>query len=293
MLKSVNLKFKIMKTMKTSLLRLSVIAVIFSMVTFISCDTNDEVIESSEPVSSVDIAASDEVDMTVEEVNNIVEQAFVEEESGLVASKNGGNSFFPHCLTKTVVTTDTSKVVTLDFGDGCMVRGHFIAGILIMSYEKDQTLHTRTISVEFDDFRVNHKLIVGYYSIVRMRSNDNENPQSTATIDISVTWDNGDFASREGVKIREWIEGYGSGIWSDNVYLITGNWTSVLKNGTVLSAEITTPLRRELVCRFFVSGEVALQKNDRTATLNFGDGDCDNEALLTLQNGTEIIIYLS
>lgn len=280
--------------MKTSLLRLSVIAVIFSMITFVSCDTNDEGIDNSEPVSSVDVAASDEVDMAVEEVNNIVEQAFVEEESGLTASReNGENSFFPPCLTKTVVITDTSKVVTLDFGEGCMVRGHFIAGILTMSYEKDQTLHTRTISVEFDDFRVNRKLIVGSYSIVRMRTNDNGNPQSTATIDISVTWDNGDFASREGVKIREWIEGYGSGIWSDNVYLITGNWTSVLKNGTVLSAEITTPLRRELVCRFFVSGEVALQKNNRTATLNFGDGDCDNEALLTLQNGTEIIIYLS
>lgn len=284
-----------MKTMMTSLLRLSVIAVIFSMVTFVSCDTSDEVIENSEPVSSVDIAASDEVDMAVEEVNNIVEQAFIEEESGLAISRgNLGNSFFPPCLTKTVVTTDTSKIVTLDFGDGCMVRGHFIAGVLTMSYEKDQTLHTRTISVEFDDFRVDHKLIVGAYSIVRIRHNDNGNPQSTSTINISVTWDNGDFASREGVKIREWIEGYGSGIWSDNVYLITGNWTSVLKNGTVMNAEVTTPLRRELVCRFFVSGELNLQKNDRpTVTLNFGEGDCDNEAILTLPNGNEIIIYLS
>ncbi|PHR69701.1 MAG: hypothetical protein COA67_09870 [Lutibacter sp.] len=280
--------------MKTSLLKLSVIAVIFSMITFVSCDTNDDGIDSAEQVSSVDIAANDEVDMAVEEVNNIIEQAFVEEESGLTTSKqNEGNSFFTNCLTKTVVITNLSKIVTLDFGEGCMVRGHFIAGILTMSYEKDTTLQTRTISVEFDDFRVNHKLIVGAYSIVRMRANEIGNPQSTATIDINVTWDNGDFASREGVKIREWIEGYGSGIWSDNVYLITGNWTSVLKNGNVLSAEITTPLRRELVCRFFVSGEIALQKNNRTATLSFGDGNCDNEALLTLQNGTEIIIYLS
>lgn len=280
--------------MKTSLLKVSVITIIFSMITFISCDTNDEGIENSEPVSTVDIAANDELDIAVEEVNNIVEQAFVEEENGLTATKqNGGNSFFPDCLTKTVVTTNLSKIVTLDFGDGCIVRGHFIAGILTMSYEKDTTLHTRTISVEFDNFRVNHKLIVGNYSIVRMRNNENNNPQSTATIDIGVTWDNGDFASREGVKIREWIEGHGTGIWSDNVYLITGNWTSVLKNGNVISAQITTPLRRELVCRFFISGEVALQKNNRTATLNFGDGNCDNEAILTLQNGTEIIIYLS
>lgn len=280
--------------MKSSLLKLSVIAIIFSMITFVSCDTNNQGIESSEPVTAADMKTSDEIDTSVEEVNNIVEQAFVEEENGLATSRgNGGASFFPDCLTKTVVITNTSKIVTLDFGDGCMARGHFIAGILTMTYEKDRTLHTRTISVEFDNFRVDHKLIAGSYTIVRVRQNDNGNPQSTATIDISVTWDNGDFASRQGVKIREWVEGYGSGVWSDNVYLVTGNWTSVLKNGTVLSAEITTPLRRELVCRFFVSGEVVLEKNGRSATLNFGDGNCDNEAILTLANGTEITIILS
>jgi len=261
---------------------------------FVGCDTNEEEIKVEEQISSLEVKSTEEVDKVVEEVNSIVEQAYVEEENGISTSRNDdevNSNFFPECLTKTVVRTDNSKIVTLDFGEGCFVRGHFIAGILTMSYQKDRSVIAKTIVVEFDSFKIDHKLVVGSYSIVRMR--ENENPQSTSTVDITVTWDNGDFVSREGEKVREWIEGYGSRIWSDNVYLITGYWNSTLKNGTVLSAEITTPLRRELVCRFFVSGVIELQKNGRSATLNFGDGDCDNEAVLTLPNGNEIIIYLS
>ena len=282
------------KIMKTRLLKLNLVVIVLSMVTFISCNTDEELIVSSEQIEAEDVSNSEEVDSAIEEINIIIEQAYIEEESGLSTSRENNNStFFPECLIKTVVTTDNSKIVTLDFGDGCRVRGHFIAGILTMSYEKDPALYAKIISVEFDDFRVDHKLIEGGYSIVRIRTNENGNPQSTATIDISINWDNGGFASREGVKIREWIEGVGSGVWSDNVYLITGNWTSVLKNGNVLSAEITTALRRELVCRFFVSGVVELQRNDRMGTLDFGDGECDNQAILTLPNGNEIVIILS
>lgn len=281
------------KIMKTKMLKLNLIVMVLSMITFISCNSDEEMIVNSEQIEAEDVSSSEEVDSAIEEINNIVEQAYVEEESGLVSSRNNYSSFFPECLTKTVVTTDDSKIVTLDFSDGCIVRGHFISGILTMSYEKDTTLNTKTISVQFDEFRVDYKLIEGSYSIVRVRENDNGNPQSTVTIDIEVNWDNGGFASREGVKIREWVEGVGTGVWSDNVYLITGYWNAVLRNGNELSAEVTTALRRELVCRFFVSGVVELQKNDRTGSLDFGDGECDNEAILTLENGNEIVIILS
>ncbi len=279
--------------MKTRVLKLNVVMILLSVISLMSCNTDDESIVTSEQISAEDVSSAEEVDKVVEEVNNIIEQAYVEEEGGLNSSRGTNSSFFPDCLTKTVVTTDNSKMVTLDFGDGCMVRGLFIAGILTMSYDKDPDIQTKTISTAFEDFRVDYKLIQGSYSIVRVRQNDNGNPQSTATVDINVTWDNGDYASREGVRVREWIEGFGTGVWSDNVYLITGYWNAVLKNGNELSATITTPLRRELVCRFFVSGVVDLQKNDRTASLDFGEGDCDNQAILTLADGTEIIITLS
>ncbi|MFK5879155.1 MAG: hypothetical protein QM478_06615 [Flavobacteriaceae bacterium] len=279
--------------MKSHCLKLNLIALL-TVFLFVSCETTDGIIEEqSAAISSDDITAVEEVDMVMEEITNTAEQAFVEEESGSTVTRGVNfTSFFPPCLTKTVVTTDLTKTVTLDFEDGCEVRGHFMAGVMILSYEKDPDLHTRTIAVEFDNFRIDHKLIQGSHSIVRMRENDNGDPQSTATFDVNVTWDNGDTASRVGEKVREWIEGVGTGVWSDNVYLITGHWNTVRRNGDEISGEVTTPLRRELVCRFLVSGVIDLTKNNRSGSLDFGDGTCDNEALLTLDDGTEIVITL-
>ena len=278
--------------MKSHYLKLNLIALL-TIFLFASCETTDEAIEdSSSAISSDDITAVEEVDMVMEEINATAEQAFVEEESGSLFTRGTSSSFFPECLTKTVVTTDLTKTVTLDFGDGCEVRGHFMAGVMILSYEKNPELHTRTIAVEFDNYRIDHKLIQGAHSIVRMRENDNGNPQSTSTFDVNVTWDNGDTASRVGEKIREWIVGVGTGVWSDNVYLITGHWSTVRRNGDEITGEITTALRRELACRFLVSGVIDLTKNGRSASLDFGDGTCDNEALLTLDNGIEILITL-
>lgn len=278
--------------MKSQYLKLNLIALL-TIFLFVSCETTNEIIEEqSAAISAEDLAAVEEVDMVLEETTNTAEQAFVEEESGSLFTRGASSSFFPECLTKTVVTTDLTKTVTLDFGEGCQVRNHFMAGILILSYEKNPDLHTRTIAIEFDNYRIDHKLIQGIHSIVRTRENDNGNPQATATFDVNITWDNGDTASRVGEKVREWIEGVGTGVWSDNVYLITGHWTTVRRNGDEISGEVTTPLRRELACRFLVSGVIDLTKNNRSGSLNFGDGSCDNEAILTLDNGTEIVITL-
>ena len=156
-----------------------------------------------------------------------------------------------------------------------------------MSYEKDRDLKTRTITVTYSNFRVDHKLVEGTHSVVRVRSNEDENPQSTATFDVEVTWDNGDIASRVGERTREWVEGVGTGFWGDNVYLITGSWTTTKRNGKTISTTITTPLRRELACKFIGSGVKEFEKEDRTASLDFGDGTCDNKAILTLDSGEE------
>jgi len=98
--------------------------------------------------------------------------------------------------------------------------------------------------------------------------------------------------SRVGEKTREWIEGYDTRTWGDNVYLITGNWTNTFKDGTIFSATITEPLRREMSCRYIVSGIVEFVKGDATGSLNFGDGTCDNLAIYTNAEGVETEIVL-
>ncbi len=276
--------------MKSSKFKIGILVPLFISVLFLaSCENND--VDLTDDVSTESIQKSAEIDVVSDNVSSIVEEVFILEE-GLV-TRSRSNPFLPECMTKTVIITGFVRTVTLDFEDGCdMPNGNHLSGIITIEYVRDPEALTRTITYAFSDFYFNYKNIEGGGSIYREWINENGNPQSTKNHDITVTWPDGNSAHRVGVKIREWIEGVGSGTWGDNVFEITGNWTTEFPNGDVNTGIVTTPLRRELACRFIVSGVIALSHNDLAGTLDFGDGSCDNVAIFTGPDGVEHTIIL-
>ena len=212
-----------------------------------------------------------------------------------MASKNEGDrgNGRPDCVVKTVEMDGTTRTVTFDFGEGCeFPNGHIIAGKIIISHEYDVDAMTMTVTQTYEGFTFNDVTVEGQNTIVRTKENENGNPQSVKTMNVTMTWLDGETASRVGTKTREWIEGYDTREWGDNVFEITGSWTTTFKDGTVVSATIITPLRREMACRFIVSGVVELTKNDVTGMLDYGDGTCDNVAVYTDADGVETEITL-
>ena len=274
--------------------KISLIMLLVGVLTMISCSKDQEESLSNDDENLVEVKQSAALDVVGERIDAIVEEVYAADE---IATRTGGarnSDYIPTCVTITTVLQENMIERTLDFGDGCtMPNGHVLSGIIVMRYEKDMTAMTKTISVTFNTFYVDGILIEGGRSIFRERSNASGNPQSTYTVDISATWSDGSQASRVGEKVREWIEGYGSGHWGDNVFLITGNRTTTFRNGAVRSGTIVVPLRREMACRFIVSGVINLQRNNHTAVLDFGEGNCDNQALITMGNGNTHIINLN
>ena len=271
-----------MKTLRFKLFMFVTIGSLF----FISCEKNNDV-ELTEPISDADAIAVVESDDLSDDISNVVDDYLMENEgmSSKSESEAKTSDILP-CVTKTIVISGTTKTVTLDFGEGCeLPNGNILSGKIIMSYVVDTDVASFMVIYTFENFFFNDISVEGENSLVRTRANNNGNPESTLTIDMKVTWPDGVFASRKGTKIREWIEGSDTRTFGDNVFLITGNWTATFKNGTVVAANITTPLHREMACRFIVSGAVELQKNDRTGILDFGDGSCDNVATFTNENG--------
>ena len=275
-------------------MKLSIIALALIGLVFTSCTDSEAVIDDTTS-SEVDLKAVEEeaeVDKISDETSAIIEEAFLMEE--FPATKSSAiDRYLPDCVTITVVIVQNMKTVTIDFGDGCELRnGNFVSGKIILEYEKDPGVSVMK-SFEFDGFTFNDKSVEGSGSILRERSNENGNPQSTRTGDVTVTWPDGSFANKNGTKIREMIEGQGTPAWGDNVFLITGNWNFTKKDGTELSAEVLEPLRRELACKFLVSGIIDLNKNENNAVLNYGDGECDDLATVSINGGEEIEIHLS
>lgn len=265
-------------------------SLLFSVLLFTSCEKE---VLTSDDLSTESVEKSAEIDVASDAVSSIVEEVFVTEEGITGRSTQAYVSFLPPCMTRTVVISGLTKTVTLDFGEACdMPNGNHLSGIITIEYVVNPAELTRTLTYSFTEFYFNYKNIAGGGSIFREFENTNGNPQSTKNHDITVTWPNGDSAQRVGVKIREWIEGVGSGTWGDNVYLITGNWTTNFPNGDVNTGLVSTPLRRELACQFLVSGVVDLTHNNHEGTLDFGDGSCDNIAIFTGENGVEHTIIL-
>jgi hypothetical protein len=275
------MKFTVKKTALFSFLAVTLLLV--------GCSKNDDPGDTGTVnFSAEDTARAAKADNVVEGTLNIMENAYVETEEG----RSGFISFFPTCAVITIIPNGDGGTIILDFGDGCQLNnGAEVSGIINLEYGPFEG-GSRTINYTFEDFTYNNNGVTGGGVIVREIANQNGNPQSTVNESITVSFPGTTVtATRDGLRIAEWVEGVGSGTWTDNVYHITGNWNTVFTNGFTRSGEVTQTLVRKLSCLYLVSGTLEIQQEGFTGSIDWGDGECDNLATL-LVNGQEYPIIL-
>jgi hypothetical protein len=261
--------------------------VLLLMLLFLIAGCESEKTIDEEQVSSETIASIEDADDIVDELVSILEEVYADEEFATVAFKEEKREkYLPECAVKTVEREAGIKNVTIDFGEGCTMKNEkVLKGKLLMSYSNDRSLKTRTVTHGYEGFYINDKQVSGESSSVKVYSNENGNRQTTFTDSILITWDSGETASRAGARITELISGGEQEGWASKVYEISGNWTSTSKRGEVHSVEITEKLRKELACRFIVSGVKEISKINKSGILDFGDGSCDSKATFTDGDG--------
>ncbi|WP_115461242.1 hypothetical protein [Winogradskyella aurantiaca] len=253
-------------------------------------DTNEDnalIDDTSEIINSTEI---DELDSVLADLVIDTYETYETNDAGRISQPPS----LPECVTVQLTTQQNYRELVIDFGnEGCLVRDHLLRGQIVVTYTRDPEAQELLINYVLINFFFNAKGIEANRTILRERSNENGNPMFTHNLDVTVTWPNGMQASRTGTKIREWIEGAGSGLFSDNVYEVTGNWTTTFVNGNTHTYEVIEPLRREVVCIYFVSGSFEVQRTNFGGVFDFGDGGCDNNATFTFNNGQEIPITLN
>jgi len=275
--------------MKASVFKTGILTVFIFSFLLTSCSKDDT---STENDTSIDLnleqskqaAESDEV---ATGAFDIIETAYIEQEE----NEGRATSLFSDCVTITISSENEVTFVTMDFGLGCELNnGNIVSGMIHLTYGPVQN-GTVNITYNFEDFTFNNHGIEGGGTIFRERYNASGNPQSTFHKNIVITLTNGVTVDIDGTRVREWVEGVGSGTWMDNVFMVTGNWSHEASTGFSRTAIVTNALRREAICPFFVSGTMDVTRNDHAGILDFGDGTCDNIAVLTV-NGVEYIIIL-
>lgn len=259
-----------------------------------SC-SSDESTADSTAVNSNDVALTAKIDSSLEDIDAITEDQFSAQLSLTGRIDGDRKSILPSCATITTVLTNNVWTRTIDFGtEGCtLANGNIIKGKIIISFTNDFSTSTHSISYTFEGFYHNGKLIEGNKSISYTKKTttllQEIHPVLSHSIDMTITFDDGKKHEISGNRTREMVEGYNTPMeWEDNVFLVTGNANITKKDGTVITCEITNPLRFKMSCHspFPVSGTKVITKNDSTATLDFGTGDCDALASLTIDGVT-------
>lgn len=89
-----------------------------------------------------------------------------------------------------------------------------------------------------------------------------------------------------------WTSGYNDSIPSNDVFSITGSASGTDRNGVNYDMKINSPIIKTGDCPYITQGNVTIStSNNNTYTVDFGNGNCDNQATVTI-NGNSFPITL-
>jgi hypothetical protein len=278
-----------MKTLKfKSILVLTVLGLFIGSCT--DSEPTEPVNQEQEVTEVVQSSQMDQISASLEDfIIEIYEDQENAEAKGVISSRTS----FPNCVTVTLVMEQNFRQLTVDFEEGgCVIRDHLYQGQIVLTYERNPQAQQVNLGYVLNDYYFDDIQVLGSNSILKELSNANGNPQFTHNVDLTVIWPNGLQASREGQIVNEWIEGFGSGVFTDNVFKYTGYWNASFVNGGTHSYEVILPLRKEVTCYHFVSGSIDVERTFFSGVLDYGEGTCDNLATFTFADGTVIDIIM-
>ena len=284
----------------------NLILVFLLSLTILSCTKED----NGSPISADDAKVSAKFDAMNDDVSGIVEEQETSTYTNSTLGKNGVDlpvSELTSCATITRVpaygtppTVGQPVTKTIDFGSSCTLdSGNVVSGIITITFVYEPNATSHTINYSFNNFTHNGIAFNGDRTFTRTMitttANPTPHPQVTMTMDLTANFPNLGTYRRVGGRVREIVEGYGNSILADNVYKITGSWDTITPSGATQTSTITTPLSVKMSCMavnkpLLVSGIITIVRNTASATLDFGDGTCDNLAVFTLNGNSYNIV---
>ncbi len=268
---------------------------------FIGCDkdANTTIIDNTS-TSSRDNATAENM---FADIKKVVEEAADDEgqTSKGVGNPNKTGYTFGNCATVTInpawIDPNWPKVMEIDFGSSnCTgVYGVDRRGKLIVTLTGRYRDVGTTLTIQPQDYYVNDIKVEGTKTITNDGYNSNNNFEfSVDVVNGKLTYPDTKEITWTTSRTNEWIEGDSTTLFThgfagicDDVYLITGSANGVNQKGKPYTVTITSPLRKEICCRWLVSGTLEIVPDGLDPRIvDFGTGDCDNQATVTINNNT-------
>ena len=214
-------------------------------------------------------------------------------------------SLVPPCLSVTIAqqTPDPFPLtITFDFGStGCAANdGHWRKGKIVIDYSNRLLVPGASASVRFEDFQIDSIAIANSTTYTIANTGTQDNLQFTVEANAKLAKPNGNYSEWYSHKTISRTEGNLTSTPLDDVLKIEGNASGKVRRNDLIvawKAEITEPFIKRFTCRWISRGVIKTGRENLASNsqwfgvLDYGYGDCDNRATLTI-NGIKYEITL-
>ena len=281
---------------------------LLSIVAFTSCSSDSKSTTADAAVTSKDVEANQSMDNSIDDVSLIADNQY-ELSEGSPTGKVAGNyySILPSCATVSDLGSTTSvRVITITFGtttSACLFRGRSVKGQIILT-RTIGTSFPKMMTVTCNNLYINDNKLDGTSTWKREMIGDGValHPKTTFAMTAMTLTTKAGVYTRNGDRVREMTAGFSTRLSpTDDIYSTYGTFTTTHPNGSVYTSliEVTTPLINKTACNlqqvpmpFPVSGKLKITKNSHIATIDYGNGDCDNLAMLSIDGAAATPIVL-
>lgn len=180
-------------------------------------------------------------------------------------------------------------ILTFDWGTGCTGQdGITRSGKITLSLSGLMNVAGKVATFTFTDFYSNGTKITGAHSITYAGLNPGNNwPRFDVHTNAQLLFSDNTSITYLSDNSRLLAEGAGTLSWTDDVWHIIGTASGKTRAGINWSAAITNDIVKKNSCNWFDSGSLVVTPIGGLArTINFGDGTCDNKAILTIGGQT-------
>jgi len=258
--------------------------------------------EKTTEVTEFDTQTSEDYSLaegTFNDVNNIANEALENDSLSSFRLSDPQNTMLSACATVTNTPNGMGGgTIIVNFGtSNCQCRdGRYRRGIINITYSGSYRDSGTVITTSFDDYFVgkdNTRMfqVTGTKTVTNNGHNVNNNPNFSVEINGHLTNSNGVTMDWSSVRNREWLSGEGTPFsFNDDEYIITGTASGTNFEGNSYTVTITHGLHIKN-CAYITEGAFELTPTGKPVrTFDYGNGDCDALATLTVNGRTFNIV---
>jgi len=209
------------------------------------------------------------------------------------SASDEGDFYLNSCPVITIYKNADPQVIIIDFGTGCEGKdGKVRSGKIFITSSKFENATAERVKT-FEDFYVDGKKVEGIINKTITINLEDHTKVAEVEEDITITFPDDEGTARRISSMIRKYELNVIGVVRDNIIATWGivEFTRVNDVKVTKTIDESAPLVFKMLCHRIVSGVVNVTTSDnRSWTIDYGDGECDNKATITNGDNTRIIL---